>query len=487
MLPSDAAGGLTVPPGDPQSLRSAAGRLAQVGAEMDQAHGQLTDGVDRALSCWSSPAADAFGGVSRGVATACAGIGAVHDAAARALARYAEALEHAQQQVRQAIAALAEAESRLSRGLQTAGRALDAASASVASDAAEQLRAAQADSRRAQADFADARTGALRLAELATGDLEQAAREATGRIERLGEQLHDLTLHDVVDLLGAPNTMIELQTVGLITAGTAKGVKVFRALRGGDFAELERASAAGFGRVEAAVAAYGEDSLQALRAWYTWQGDTLPVAMKDVGHAIDAMGEVPRGAAGILDVIGKVGLPLAALGDVLTIADGESSALDRGLSVANLGGIGAAALGTETAGTMAAIIGINAAADWVPVVGEVVIGVTAAYLAGEWAYAHRQEIVDAAKTVGRDISGAVTWVNEQELALAHQGAQLATAAVAEVIAVDTAAVHAGVAVVEGAVAVAAHVEATVARSAARAADDVKEVVGGALSHLNPFG
>ena len=487
MLPNEAGGGLTVPPGDPQSLRSAAGRLAQVGAEMDQAHRQLTGGVDRALSCWSSPAADAFGGVSRGVATACAGIGAVHEAAARALARYAEALEHAQQQARQAIASLAEAESRLERGLQTAGRALDAASASVASDAAGRRRAAQADSRRAQADFADARTAALRLAELTTGDLEQAAREATSRIDRLGEQLHDLTLHDVVDLLGAPNTMIELQTVGLITASTAKAVRVFGALRGGDFAALERASAEGFGRVGAAVSAYGEDSLQAMRAWYTWQGDTLPVAMKDVGHAIDGMGKVPKGVAGVFDIIGKVGLPLAALGDVLTIADGAASGLDKGLSVANLGGIGAAALGTDTAGTMAAIIGINAAADWVPVVGEVVIGVTAAYLAGEWAYAHRQEITDAAKTVGRDISGAVTWVGQQELALVQQGAQLAAAAVSGVIAVDTAVVGAGVAVVEGGVVAAAHVEATIARGAAKAADDVRDAVGGALSHLNPFG
>ena len=57
MLPNEAGGGLTVPPGDPQSLRSAAGRLAQVGAEMNQAHRQLTGGCRAGLARRRGPGA----------------------------------------------------------------------------------------------------------------------------------------------------------------------------------------------------------------------------------------------------------------------------------------------------------------------------------------------------------------------------------------------------------------------------------------------
>jgi hypothetical protein len=108
--------------------------------------------------------------------------------------------------------------------------------------------------------------------------------------------------------------------------------------------------------------------------------------------------------SGVMDVLGKVGFPLALAGDALTLADGQATGLDKGLSAANLAGVGLAATGTEAGGAALALVGVNAVADWIPIVGEVVVAGTAAYLAGEWIYNHWGDITNWAGDAGHALA-----------------------------------------------------------------------------------
>jgi len=104
--------------------------------------------------------------------------------------------------------------------------------------------------------------------------------------------------------------------------------------------------------------------------------------------------------------------------DVFTIADPSPKALgganlERTMAVANLGAM------ALTAAPVAELLAVNAATDWIPGVGEVVMAGTALYLAGDFVYQNReaighalswadQEVAHVATDVGHDVASGVS-------------------------------------------------------------------------------
>lgn len=90
---------------------------------------------------------------------------------------------------------------------------------------------------------------------------------------------------------------------------------------------------------------------------------------------------------------------LADVGTMISPEDsGAVGEVDRGAA-----GLNALALGASSGvdlGLGAGWIAVDSAAAVIPGVGEVVIGVTGAYLAGDFIYHHRAQVVDAATDIG---------------------------------------------------------------------------------------
>jgi uncharacterized protein YukE len=112
-----------------------------------------------------------------------------------------------------------------------------------------------------------------------------------------------------------------------------------------------------------------------------------------VGRLMDT----PAGRAG-----GKVLGVLGVAGDVFTIAEPSPDALggastERIMAAANLGAM------ALTAGPIAGLLAANAALDWVPVAGEVVMAATALYFVGDLVYENRAAIGHALSWTGHEI------------------------------------------------------------------------------------
>lgn len=98
---------------------------------------------------------------------------------------------------------------------------------------------------------------------------------------------------------------------------------------------------------------------------------------------------------------------LGAAGDVLTIANPSPNALggqetERWMAAANLGAL------AVTAGPVATLLAANAALDWVPVVGEVVMVGTALYFAGDLIYQNREAIGHALSSAEHAVAGVTS-------------------------------------------------------------------------------
>jgi hypothetical protein len=126
----------------------------------------------------------------------------------------------------------------------------------------------------------------------------------------------------------------------------------------------------------------------------------------EAANAADAA----EGGNSLLDTLGKVGLGLAVVGDVDTLfLNKDATGLDKGMAGANLAGIAA----VEGGGEVAALVGLNAAADAIPIVGEVVIAGTAVYFAQEWARAHWDDIKHWSADAVNGIEDAGKWTETQ--------------------------------------------------------------------------
>jgi hypothetical protein len=113
-------------------------------------------------------------------------------------------------------------------------------------------------------------------------------------------------------------------------------------------------------------------------------------------------------AGGVLDVIGKLLIPVAVASDVMTIWNpGHGSAfeqnLNKGAAYANLAGTavwGAAAFDGAAMG--GALLGADAMLGWVPVAGQVLLVVSGLVLAGIWAYDNVKPFHDFCNAVGSE-------------------------------------------------------------------------------------
>jgi hypothetical protein len=153
-------------------------------------------------------------------------------------------------------------------------------------------------------------------------------------------------------------------------------------------------------------------------------GTELADAMNNAARTVDGAVTSPFTKVGqLLDsplgrAVNKGMGALAVAGDVLTIADPSPNALggantERWMAAGNLGAM------ALTAGPVAGLLAANAATDWIPVVGEVTMGVTAAYFIGDLVYQNREAIghalsgaehavVNVASTVGNDIGSGLS-------------------------------------------------------------------------------
>jgi uncharacterized protein YukE len=110
------------------------------------------------------------------------------------------------------------------------------------------------------------------------------------------------------------------------------------------------------------------------------------------------LADTPAGRIG-----GKVFTGLAVAGDLLTIADPSPDALggptmERVMAAGNLAAM------AVTAAPVAELLAANAALDWVPGVGEVVLAATAVYFVGDLIYENRQAIGHALSWAGNGLA-----------------------------------------------------------------------------------
>jgi hypothetical protein len=157
---------------------------------------------------------------------------------------------------------------------------------------------------------------------------------------------------------------------------------------------------------------------------HTPTGTELADATADAARTVDGAVRSPFAKVGqLLDSpLGRVanrGLAvLGAAGDIFTIADPSPNALggantERWMAAGNLAAM------AVTAGPVAGLLAANAATDWIPVVGEVTMAVTAAYFIGDLVYQNREAIghalstgehavVNVASSVGHDIGSGMS-------------------------------------------------------------------------------
>lgn len=117
-------------------------------------------------------------------------------------------------------------------------------------------------------------------------------------------------------------------------------------------------------------------------------------AFSALGPSSETAAAVEKAAAGglpetgVIGALGKFAAGLAVVGDVLTIIDPGVKNPVEGNALRGAAGLNIAGTGMAFATTLGPLVGINAVADWVPVVGEVVMVGTGLFLAGDYVYHH---------------------------------------------------------------------------------------------------
>ena len=142
-------------------------------------------------------------------------------------------------------------------------------------------------------------------------------------------------------------------------------------------------------------------------------------------EALDAARAGGLSETGLVGGLGKLFAGLGVVSDVMTIKDPGVENRAEGNSLRVTAGVNIAATGAVFGGGAAAgLIGLNAAADWIPVVGEVVMVATGLILAGDYAYHHWDQIShfvadtvpnavgDAAESVGDGLGSAANAVGD---------------------------------------------------------------------------
>jgi hypothetical protein len=383
--------------------------------------GGLSGKVAGALESWRGPASSSFAAAANAIHDGVDGLGQGAAHASRALSQYADILEEAQALARQAQTDLQAAQSAFNTALSSATQRLDHTLAAAGPSASQAIQQAQQSAQQAEMAAGDALQTATwqatNLAEHACAMARQAAATAAAQLQGVAGQIRSLSVDDWVNRLGAAG--LSLEVVGLTGIGLA-GDKLWNtlsALRTQNWDVLEHLNPQGWAEVEKVATASGEDSMATLNAMFRYEQDLGSEGVNGLVDAAGGFGKIPAGdlAAG-MDVLGKVGIGVGAVGDVLTIADGTAGVPDKVVAGTNLAGIGGAFLGTGAGEAVMAMVGIDSVAGWIPVAGQVLIGVTAAVAAGLFIYQHWSTVEHAAEDVGK----ALVAVPEFELHTAEQ-------------------------------------------------------------------
>lgn len=415
MRPDEAGGSsvFTVPPGDPGAVLAAASTLSASGDRVGQlagsaraAHaGLVGDGH------WSGPAASAFTGFAGRAEALCQSGEKPVATLARAAETYAHALQTAQRAIRDAKARYdaaqhrADAEAAAVNGNPAATQAdVDAAQGRV--DAANrEAQQAVDDATRAWSSYNEACQRAAGEAADATSEVEADVDESP--LKKTLEHTEPYRewndkFHSVWDLVVADKALESLvRASGTRLSGLseiARGIAEDRTLWSSQLSAIERLDEIGLateGNLQEA------DLLaQRLSALEAFGGDAAGLARN--------ASWLTRGLSGLSKGIGVT----AVAGDVLTVLDppdeGALGWVDRG-----------------AAGVNGALITANLLTDEIPVVGEVTIAVTGAYLAGNYLYHHWGAFHDACDTVGHATVDAAKWVGSTAVDVAHDVSDVA--------------------------------------------------------------
>lgn len=141
--------------------------------------------------------------------------------------------------------------------------------------------------------------------------------------------------------------------------------------------------------------------------------------------------------SGLVDGLGKVLLPVGAVGDVLTLINpGHGSAteqgLNRGAAFVNLTGTVAVGAGMAAdaglLGTAGGLLAADAALGWVPVAGQVLLVGSGLVLAGIWAYDNVPVFHDFCNSVGSETAHIATAAWNSEVNMVSNDVHAVTAA-----------------------------------------------------------
>lgn len=405
--------GLPYPQGDPVAISSAAHGLNTAAGTLEAAAGQVSSAAASVEAHWRGPAAADFAGSVSSVRDGLRSLAAHHREAAAALSAYASALHQAQAAARAAASDYTSAEVEYSATMmRLQSEPAQGRGAQGRLDSAVGAAAGRLNSACDRAGVAAAN---------ACHDAQAAARVCAARLATVTEDLKATALHKFLDLMGGPGTMLGALGVTLQGNSAMRTWNVMEAINSSDLSALAKMYPKQWKAVEEAVASGGENSAEALRAKFQFEADVADEAWGDMANAATGLNAVPAGkiATG-LDILGKVGVVAAVASDVLVLADGQSSGTDKAMAGVNLAGLGLAATGTSVGEAALGVVGIDAVAAPIPVVGEVLVAGTALYFGAEWTVQHWARIKQWGADVGHGLLAgyhalgrADAWVNHQ--------------------------------------------------------------------------
>jgi uncharacterized protein YukE len=400
----DGGYGYTIP-GDPGAIRAAAAQLRAVASAVGQVQGTTTAAAGEVAGSWQGTAATAFQGTARRTATGLNVLATGATTAASALAAFATVLERAQQQAAKATASLTSAGTGYDAAVRDAENLAGKAATTAADDALSAYRRLSSS--------ADAMAASARL------EVANAARIASATLATVGSDVSRGSLHEVADNLGGPGTALSVLYLEQQGVSWGKVVQAYNAVKSVDPEKLRAADPAEYEKFETLVKDLETGDANGLVEQIKMKDSVMINALARAKNAaVPGAGDstlsdtkvAAEDSNKLLDVLGRLGLGLAVVGDVDTLfLNKDATGLDKGMAGANLAGIGAVEFGSQAAFALE----LNAATDAIPIVGEVVIAGTAVYFAQEWARAHWGEIKQWSADAAHGIENAATWTNDK--------------------------------------------------------------------------
>ena len=401
---SDGGGsGFEFPQGDPGAIDAGAGALQTAATQLSGAAGQVSSAASAVGGSWVGPASVAFQDAVTSIRGGLDALAGHHREAGDALTAYASALRDAQ-------AAATRASQSYGQAQQHYQTTLSNLTANPPTGAGASTALSQAEGRAADS-LNSAYTSASTASAHACTDATHAAQVCAAKLSQVAADVKDTALHKFLDLMGGPGSVLGALGVTMQVKSGLTTWNLLRAAGSGDWAALGRENPKAYQTLLDVVAKYTANSPEATKALVQFEDTVLTGSFGDMVDAAVPVSRVPSGMAGAVDVLGKLGFVASVGADVLTLADGQSTGMQKTMSVVNLGGVAMAAGGITVdaaAGTtvLTALGATDAVALGVPVVGEVVIAGTAVYFAYDWASSHWTQITNWADDAGHGLSTA---------------------------------------------------------------------------------